>query len=60
MLLRLALLGFLRIQTPSIGVNSAATHHDAMSAMATTAKIEKGVFAGGAPREADRDEGGNL
>ncbi len=34
-------LGFLRIQTPSRGANSAATIHDAISAMATTAKIEK-------------------
>ena len=36
-----AVFGFLSIQTPSMGVNSAATHHDAISAMPTTAKIEK-------------------
>ena len=36
-----AVLGFLRTQTPSKGVNRAATHHDAIRAMATTAKIEK-------------------
>ena len=36
-----ATLGFLRIQTPSNGANRAATIQDAISAMATTAKIEK-------------------
>ena len=36
-----ATLGFLRIQTPSSGENTTATTHDAISAMATTAKIEK-------------------
>ena len=36
-----AVFGFLRIQTPSMGVNRAATHHDAIKAMPTTAKIEK-------------------
>ena len=36
-----AVLGFLRIQIPSMGANRAATHHDAINAMATTAKIEK-------------------
>ena len=34
-------LGFLRIQTPSRGANRTATTQDAISAMATTAKIEK-------------------
>ena len=36
-----AILGFLSTQTPSRGVNRAATHHDPIKAMATTAKIEK-------------------
>ena len=36
-----AVLGFLRIQTPSRGANRTATIQDAISAMATTAKIEK-------------------
>ena len=36
-----AALGFFRIQTPSKGANSTATTQDAISAMATTAKIEK-------------------
>jgi hypothetical protein len=36
-----AALGFLRIQTPSKGAKRTATTHDAISAMATTAKIEK-------------------
>ena len=35
-----AVLGFLSTQTPSMGVNRAATHHDPISAIATTAKIE--------------------
>ena len=34
-------LGFLRTQTPSNGENTTATTHDANSAIATTAKIEK-------------------
>ena len=36
-----AALGFFRIQTPSNGANTTATTQDAISAMATTAKIEK-------------------
>ena len=36
-----ALFGFLSTQTPSRGVNRAATHHDAINAIPTTAKIEK-------------------
>src|SRR4029453_8230686 len=36
-----ATLGFLRPQTPSNGENTTATTHDANSAIATTAKIEK-------------------
>ena len=36
-----ATLGFLKIQSPSMGAKRTATHHDAISAMATTAKIEK-------------------
>ena len=36
-----AALGFFRIQTPSRGAKTAATIQDAISAMATTAKIEK-------------------
>ena len=35
-----ATLGFFRIQTPSSGAKTAATIQDAISAMATTAKIE--------------------
>src|SRR6202020_1913700 len=33
--------GFLRIQTPSSGANSTATNQETMSAIVTTAKIEK-------------------
>ena len=36
-----AVLGFFSTQTPSMGVKSAATPHDPISAIATTAKIEK-------------------
>src|SRR5262249_4315335 len=36
-----AFLGFLRTQTPSKGEKRTATNQDAISAMATTAKIEK-------------------
>ncbi len=39
--LECAVLGFLRIQTPSSGANTTATNQGAISAMATTAKIEK-------------------
>ena len=51
-----ATLGFFKIQTPSSGAKTAAPTQDAISAMATTAKIEKVSIARRAAGETDRNE----
>ena len=51
-----AVSGFLRSQTPSKGANRTATNQDTISAIDHDGEDRERIFAGRAPRKADRHE----